>query len=269
MHAAGVEGGAPQLQPDRCGPEGGCARASRCLRRGPGGAGSPGCCGQPAGRRWIQVPPPTHVPPGTRCCHRACSHSDVTIRESGTCHCCAMGSTRPGHPQWPTPVFVVCRQAGQAGGQASTSADVSSMDHALEFISETVAEGRVTAASTVIMKLLQWLALGPWRGGKPPPQDQRERQFMALLQHLELRRPNARSAGEFADSQWSHFQACHWMQLKDKFNVNCKQFRAASWSDIALLGTCPHCCPFSPPHGHVAWVPICSPQLPLRQRVLD
>ena len=79
------------------------------------------------------------------------------------------------------------------------------MDHTLEFISETVAEGRVTAAATVIMKLLQWLALGPWRGGKPPPLDQRERQFMALLQHLELRRPNARSAGAFGGSQCSHF----------------------------------------------------------------
>ena len=101
--------------------------------------------------------------------------------------------------------LVCCRQAGQASGQASTSRDVLSMDHTLEFISETVAEGRVTAAATVIMKLLQWLALGPWRGGKPPPLDQRERQFMALLQHLELRRPNARSAGAFGGSQCSHF----------------------------------------------------------------
>lgn len=95
-------------------------------------------------------------------------------------------------------VCLRCRQGQTSSDPAGISGDGDDgVLHAVEFISDSVTEGRVTAAPVVIVKLLEWLVLGPWRGGRAPPFDQREQQFVALLQHLDLRRKGSASGGRF------------------------------------------------------------------------
>ena len=63
--------------------------------------------------------------------------------------------------------------------------------YAFKFVCEAVVEGRVTAAAGIILKLLQWLVQGPWEAGVPSPPQQREKHFMALLNHLDFRHSKA------------------------------------------------------------------------------
>jgi hypothetical protein len=72
--------------------------------------------------------------------------------------------------------------------------DEQALSPAFEFISETVAEGRVTTNSAVVVKLLEWVARKPSQ--TPQDLDQQEGKFLALLQHLDYQQDSVSAKGQ-------------------------------------------------------------------------
>ena len=104
---------------------------------------------------------------------------------------------------------MLCRErASNESAGAGVSRSEGGTYLALAWVADVVAEGRVTADAAVIMRLLQWLALGPWRAGLLPPFQQRQQHFIALLHHLDLR-PTASNAGTCNYRSRMTAQGCH------------------------------------------------------------
>ena len=65
----------------------------------------------------------------------------------------------------------------------------------MEFISETVAEGRVTTDPQVVVRLLEWVARTAWRTAAE--RDMLEAKFLALLNHLDYQQDSLPAKGQF------------------------------------------------------------------------
>ena len=64
----------------------------------------------------------------------------------------------------------------------------------MEFISETVAEGRVTTDPQVVVRLLDWVAGTAWH--TTAERDALEARFLALLHHLDYKQDSLPAEGQ-------------------------------------------------------------------------
>ena len=79
-----------------------------------------------------------------------------------------------------------------AGMRRSTE---ESLSPAMEFVSETVAEGRVTTDPRVVVRLLDWVAGTTWQTAAD--RDALETKFLALLHHLDYQQDSLPAKGRF------------------------------------------------------------------------